>query len=178
MTDSTDTGKTEERDQEEPTVKVKDRRLLSEEERTGVSSAQPEAESPAEDSSSGAQEPEQPEQAEQPSSAEEQTAGAKPEVDSSESEQDKTEETRDPTINEVLAMCVSMLAAHAWQRLGLQVSPMSGELVKDLEEARVAIDSLEGLVEQLRRRLSPKEADELQAMLSNLRVNFVQQSSS
>ena len=177
MADSTETRNTDERNQEEPTVKVKDRRLLSEEERTGASTAKPDAESAPEETPS-APRSDQSEEAEQPSPAEKETAAAEPEAESSGSEQDQSEEGRDPTINEVLAMCVSMLAAHAWQRLGLQVSPLSGQLVKDLEEARVAIDSLEGLVEQLRRRLSPKEADELQAMLSNLRVNFVQQSSS
>ena len=70
-----------------------------------------------------------------------------------------------------------MLAAHAWQKIGLQASPATGRIDKDLGEARVAIDSLEPLVEQLAKRVPPRDANELRAVLSNLRVNYVQQSS-
>ena len=164
---SDDTKPTQEPNEDEESITVKDRRLLTESERTGDTAPESEPQP----------EPE-PEASEQSESTEPET----PDADEATAADDDTQaetgaELPDPTVDDVLGMCLAMLHNHAWQSLGLQVSPASGKLRKDLAEARVAIDSLEGLVEQLAKRLPPKEANELRGMLSDLRVNYVQQQS-
>lgn len=173
MSDSTDTRNSEAMDQEETTIKVNDRRLLSEEERTGVRAPTPNTGPGRDDSGvqAGGEESNGPASG----SGGKQGEGEKNAAHGTARPEEKAQAV-DPTLNEILATCISLLAAHAWQRMGLQVSPTSGRMVKDLEEARVAIDSLADLVERLHPRLSRKEGDELQGMLSTLRVNFVQQS--
>ncbi len=77
----------------------------------------------------------------------------------------------------MLRYFIGLLAAQTWQWLGLMKNPMTGNLEKDLEQAKVAIDSISALIGQMQAKLSPQEQAELQGMLSDLRINYVQQSS-
>lgn len=85
------------------------------------------------------------------------------------------EEVPEVDVYSMLSYFIGMLGAQVWQWLGLMKSP-SGELSKDLTQAKIAIDSIAALSDQLKDRLSPKEQQELQDMLANMRINFVQQS--
>jgi len=149
---------------EEPSVKVTDRRLLSEEERAGTAGA-PDAEVTPEPPAEpvGAGEPAAEAEAEEEAAAK----GAEGQEDEA--------ALPEPSVNDILSLAISMLAAHAWQKIGLQASQATGRIEKDLGEARAAIDSLEPLVEQLVKRVPSAEVNELRAMLSNLRVNYIQQ---
>jgi hypothetical protein len=148
---------------EEPSIRVIDRRLLSEEERAGKAAA-PDPEVTHEPAS-------------EPAGADEAASAAGETTAQGADEQGDEAQLPDPSVDDILSLAISMLAAHAWQKIGLQASPATGRIDKDLGEARVAIDSLEPLVEQLVKRVPPREANELRAVLSNLRVNYVQQSS-
>ncbi len=77
----------------------------------------------------------------------------------------------------MLGYFVSMLTSYTWQWLGLVKNPDTGELVKDLAQAKVAIDTVTTLAAQLEVKLSPAEKNEMNAMLNDLRLNYVQQSS-
>lgn len=169
MADQRDPGKApgEEEIEEEPTVKVTDRRLLSEEERTGEGGATAARGEEGEGEAGGEERPEGPRE----------EGPTEPPKDERGEGREEEAQLPDPTVNDLLAMSLSMLVPHAWQKMGLQVNPATGRIVKDLEEARVAIDSAAGLIEQLCKRVPPKDADELRGMLSNLRVNFVQRNS-
>jgi hypothetical protein len=72
---------------------------------------------------------------------------------------------------------IGILSAQVWQWLGLVKSPITGNIERDLDQAKVAIDTISALVGQMSAKISPAEQAELQAMLSDLRINFVQQSS-
>lgn len=72
---------------------------------------------------------------------------------------------------------ISMLSVQAWQWLGLVKSPITGKVEKDLDQAKVAIDTISLLVGQMNGKLSQAEEAELRGALSDLRINFVQQSS-
>lgn len=71
---------------------------------------------------------------------------------------------------------ISMLTAQAWQHMGLVMNPRTKLVVKDLLQAKVAIDCVAALVQQLETKVDATEQRELRALLSNLRLNFVQQS--
>lgn len=77
----------------------------------------------------------------------------------------------------MLKYFIGMLNAQAWQWLGLVKSPITGNVEKDLTQAKVAIDAISALIGQMQGKLSPAEQKELEALLSDLRINFVQQSS-
>jgi hypothetical protein len=71
---------------------------------------------------------------------------------------------------------IGILGAHAWQWMGLVRNPVTGEVEKDLAQAKVAIDAISALAGQIDSKLDERERGELQAMVSDLRINFVQQS--
>lgn len=76
----------------------------------------------------------------------------------------------------LLRSFIGLLGSHAWQWMGLVVSPATGKVEKDLVQAKVAIDSISALAKQLEGKLDPKEQEELRGMLSDLQINYVRQS--
>jgi len=78
-------------------------------------------------------------------------------------------------INGVLSLCIGLLHEHAWQCLGLVTNPATQQIQQDLEQARIAIDAVGALVELLHPRVPEGEQRELQALIADLRMNFVEQ---
>ena len=76
----------------------------------------------------------------------------------------------------VLRISVAQLAGVAWQMMGLQADPFTKTIHKDTAQARVAIDATEALIEKLKPHLQGQEARDYQALLTDLRLNFVRQS--
>jgi hypothetical protein len=85
------------------------------------------------------------------------------------------EELRPLDVYMVLRAAATQLAAAAWQMLGLQADPFTGAVRKDMEQARVAIDSTAYLVEKLLPHLAGQEARDYQNLLTDLRLNFAKQ---
>lgn len=120
--------------------------------------------------------------------AQEGEAAAQPEQEEARAEEPKPEEAKEEAKEEpgpelppadvysLLKSFIGLLGAHAWQRMGLMVDPITGKLEKDLTQAKVAIDSISALTKQMEGKLDPKEREEIQAMLSNLQINYVRQS--
>jgi uncharacterized protein DUF1844 len=75
-----------------------------------------------------------------------------------------------------LRFCVETLQGLAWIKMGLVAAPGSGKIEKDLPQAKVAIDAIGDLVGRLDPFAAESERREMQTMLSNLRINFVQKS--
>ena len=75
----------------------------------------------------------------------------------------------------VVRYCISLLHAHAWQSMGLVTNPVTKTVLKDMDQARAAIDSVSALMGQLEGHLEAAQMRELRAMLSDLQVNFVAQ---
>lgn len=78
---------------------------------------------------------------------------------------------------ELLVWMLSVLGAKAWQGMGLTPNPASGKIEKDLGEAKVAIDAFSGLFEAMRSQLDGQALRDTEALLTTLRVNFVEKSS-
>lgn len=78
---------------------------------------------------------------------------------------------------ELLVWMLSVLGAKAWQGMGLTPNPASGKIEKDLGEAKIAIDAFSGLFEAMRSQLDGQALRDTEALLTTLRVNFVEKSS-
>ena len=80
-------------------------------------------------------------------------------------------------VADLMRIFVAELHTRAWIHLGLMANPQTNLLVKDLSEARLAIDCIAALVEKLLPITPAAEREELKRMLTDLRLNYVQQSS-
>jgi hypothetical protein len=68
---------------------------------------------------------------------------------------------------------VAMFQAAAMQQLGKILDPTSGEVAKDLAQAKLSIDILEVLKEKTKGNLSSMEAEFLDKVLFELHMNYV-----
>ncbi len=76
---------------------------------------------------------------------------------------------------DLVRWCVSLLATSAWQAMGLIPDPSTQRVERNLDDARLAIDAISALLETLRSRLPDVERREIETLLTNLRLNFVEQ---
>jgi hypothetical protein len=87
------------------------------------------------------------------------------------------EDIEAPDIYGVIGYCLSVLAAEAWQKLGLLANPQTGEAVADLAQAKVAIDAAGDLASRLESAPQSSVPDamrrELRTLLNDLRLNYV-----
>ena len=81
-----------------------------------------------------------------------------------------------PDVRSVLALFLGELRTLAWLRMGLVANPMTGQIETDLTQAKMAIDTVVYLAEQLEPHVAPEERLPLKDMVSDLRLNFVEQS--
>lgn len=68
---------------------------------------------------------------------------------------------------------IAMFQAAAMQQLGKIPDPTTGEMAKDLEQAKVSIDILEVLDEKTKGNLNNEEEALLEKVLFELRMNYV-----
>ncbi|MCL6623581.1 MAG: DUF1844 domain-containing protein [Fimbriimonadales bacterium] len=71
---------------------------------------------------------------------------------------------------------LEQFAALAWQKMGLHPDPLTGEVHRDLPQAKLAIDFVARFIEALEPQANDVERRRLQNLLSDLRINFVKQS--
>ncbi|MBC7807253.1 MAG: DUF1844 domain-containing protein [Akkermansiaceae bacterium] len=81
-----------------------------------------------------------------------------------------------PDVYSVLALFLQELRSLAWLRMGLVANPSTGQIERDLDQARIAIDTVEFLAKQLEPAVAPEERLPLKALVSDLQINFVEQS--
>ncbi len=77
---------------------------------------------------------------------------------------------------DLLAWFLSLLAAKAWEAMGLVPNPATGKIQKNLEEARTAIDAYAAILDVTRARLDSGPRREMETLLMTLRLNFVEKS--
>jgi hypothetical protein len=71
---------------------------------------------------------------------------------------------------------LSLLSTQAWHHMGLQPLPgLEGE-APDLDQARLAIDLYEAVLDRLEGRVEPDMMKELRRNLMTLQMNFVNKS--
>ncbi len=86
-------------------------------------------------------------------------------------------ETPQPlVVEELVVMMVDQLAAVAWQKMGLQPDMLSGQIDKNLEGAKLAVDAVAALVPLVEGNLDENDRREMHNLVRNLRLNFVEKS--
>lgn len=78
-------------------------------------------------------------------------------------------------IPDLVRILIAELQTRALVHMGLIPNPATHLVAKDLPQARLAIDCVAALIEQLSPLAAPPEREELQHMLANLRLSFVRQ---
>jgi hypothetical protein len=73
----------------------------------------------------------------------------------------------------VVTAMVDQMAALAWQKLGMQPDFMTGRIVKDLDQAKVAIDLCSHLATFIEPRLDESDRRKLHSLIRDLRINYV-----
>ncbi len=93
------------------------------------------------------------------------------------SEEEKTTEEPKPiSVYDLIAFSMDQFSEVAWQKMGLRPDPMTGKQDVNLPEAKVAIDMASRLAEILDPQLDDEDKRQVQARLSDLRINFVRKS--
>ena len=82
----------------------------------------------------------------------------------------------DLSVNDILFYTISMLVEQAWVKMGLRANPATNEITKDLDEARLAIDSVSALINVVQEKQEQNVKNELNNLVSTLQMNFVNQS--
>jgi hypothetical protein len=82
-----------------------------------------------------------------------------------------------PDAKGLLATCISLFAAKAWEAMGLTPNPATKQNSRQLDDAQIAIDAASALADLLRPHTSDTERREIEVLLTNLRLNFVEQKS-
>jgi len=77
----------------------------------------------------------------------------------------------------LVASCLNVLAAKAWEALGLVPSPATKQVERNLDDAQLAIDAAAALANVVRPRVEDAERREIENLIATLRLNFVEQKS-
>jgi uncharacterized protein DUF1844 len=80
-----------------------------------------------------------------------------------------------PTVD-LLMSVLNLLAAKAWEGMGLVPNPATNQIQKDLGEARLAIDAYAVILETLHLHVEDQPRRDLETLLMTLRINFVEKS--
>jgi hypothetical protein len=75
-------------------------------------------------------------------------------------------------VKDLILMTMLSLEGKAWAYLGLTSHPETKKPKKDLEQAKLAIDSIDVLYKMIEPKLSNEEKKQVQVSLTNLRLNF------
>jgi hypothetical protein len=81
---------------------------------------------------------------------------------------------RPPSVYDHLAMMLDQISSVSWQKLGLHPDPITSTVQQNLDEAKVSIDVAAFLVAQLEPKLDDEDRRRVQALIRDLRINFVQ----
>ncbi|MCE5200140.1 MAG: DUF1844 domain-containing protein [Armatimonadota bacterium] len=80
-----------------------------------------------------------------------------------------------PNVYAMMEFMIQMLSEQAWQLMGIRLAPGQKEMVKDLTQAKIAIDTIVFLVDKLHPHIEERDRLALRAMISDLQLNFVKQ---
>ena len=81
---------------------------------------------------------------------------------------------KEPDLPTLFVWFISMLSGKAWEHLGLMMNPDTKEVKKDLKKAKIAIDSISLLFNQIKDELLKEDIKRIEDLLANLRMNYVE----
>jgi hypothetical protein len=80
-----------------------------------------------------------------------------------------------PDLPFLLANMAMTLEEQAWRHLGLVANPITRQVEKDMQKAKIAIDVVSFIVTQVAPLVSDNQRRDLQNKVSTLQMNFVEQ---
>jgi len=80
---------------------------------------------------------------------------------------------KEPDLPTLFIWFISMLTGKAWEHLGLMMNPDTKEIKKDLGKAKIAIDSISFLYNQIKNELLKEDIKRIEDLMANLRLNYV-----
>ena len=80
-----------------------------------------------------------------------------------------------PTVD-LLMSVLNLLAAKAWEGMGLVPNAATNQIQKDIGEARLAIDAYAAILDMVRPHVEDPPRRDLETLLMTLRINFVEKS--
>ena len=78
-----------------------------------------------------------------------------------------------PDIYAMLQFVFGLLAEQAWQLMGIHLAPGQKEPVRDMAQAKVAIDTVIFISDKLQPHVTEDERRALRSIISDLQMNFV-----
>ncbi len=91
-----------------------------------------------------------------------------------EKEKEVGEETKELDLPTLFIWFISLLSGKAWEYLGLIMNPETKQINQDLKKAKISIDTIAFLYEQIKDFLSREDFNRIENLLTNLRMNYVQ----
>jgi len=89
-------------------------------------------------------------------------------------EEKQEEPLKEPDLLTLFIWFISMLNGKAWEYLGLIMNPETKEINKDLKRAKIAIDTIAFLFDQIKDTLNKEDFKRIESLLANLRMNYVE----
>ena len=90
-------------------------------------------------------------------------------------EEKKQEEGfKEPDLPVLFVWFISMLSGKAWEYLGLIMNPETKEINKDFRKAKITIDTVAFLYDQIKNDLNHEDFKRIENLLANLRMNYVE----
>ena len=78
-------------------------------------------------------------------------------------------------LDQLLGIFISLLAAKAWQYMGIRLTPGKEETEKDLVKAAAAIDLVTVMVDKVAPFLDEDDVGSLKSMIADLQLNYARQ---
>ncbi len=78
-------------------------------------------------------------------------------------------------LDQLLGIFISLLAAKAWQYMGIRLTPGKEETEKDLAKAAAAIDLVTVMVDKVAPFLDEDDVGRLRSMIADLQLNYARQ---
>ena len=78
-------------------------------------------------------------------------------------------------LDQLLGIFISLLAAKAWQYMGIRLTPGKEETEKDLVKAAAAIDLVTVMVDKVAPFLDEDDVGSLRSMIADLQLNYARQ---
>ena len=91
-----------------------------------------------------------------------------------EEEKKQEEGFKEPDLPVLFVWFISMLSGKAWEYLGLIMNSETKEINKDLKKAKIVIDTVAFLYDQIKDDLNPEDFKRIENLLANLRMNYVE----
>ncbi len=79
------------------------------------------------------------------------------------------------SVKEIILSFIGILSETGWEYMGLIANKITGKIHKDMDEAKLAIDTIDVLFEKIKDKLEDKEIRDIEKLIDDLKINYVMQ---